>query len=70
MLESFDECFEDVRGVIKFRNDDLPMKIYNLVKQNGIEKAVQSMRRYFSNNLDWAFRLADHFDRENQVYAV
>jgi hypothetical protein len=47
LLESFDECFEDLRGVVKFRNEDLPMKIYSLVKSVGIEKAINSLKRHF-----------------------
>ena len=70
LIESFEECLEDLKTAVKFKPDELPMRILKDLKNTSIADTANSFQRHFSGNMELAFKLADHFERENQVYAV
>ena len=65
LIESFEECLEDLKTAVKFKSDELPMRILKELKNTSIAQTTSNFQRHFSGNLDLAFRLADHFDKEN-----
>lgn len=59
-----------MKKVVKFKKDDLPVKIFEDLERFSIEEVARIYKNYFANNINLAYSLADHFEKESQVYAV